>query len=90
MKFDNVQEVERSVPTHEFRDTLSARDLDAEFRLLRKLTETKEHVSNQEDIDKKVSGKLNRYAELRPCKYFKPFSNVIFKFKVKHSRVSLS
>lgn len=44
MKFENVQEVERSVPTSEFRETMKARELDAEFRLLRKLTETKEHL----------------------------------------------
>ena len=48
MKFENVQEVERSVPAHEFRMTMQARELDAEFRLLRKLTETKEHLQNQE------------------------------------------
>lgn len=46
MKFDNVQEVERSVVTSDFRETMHARELDAEFRLLRKLTETKEHLSN--------------------------------------------
>ena len=69
MKFDNVQEVERSVPANEFRETMRARELDAEFRLLRKLTETKEHLQNQEQLDKKTSGKLNRYSELRPCKF---------------------
>ena len=72
MKFENVQEVERSVPTGEFRETMKARELDAEFRLLRKLTETKEHLQNQEQLDKKTSGKLNRYSELRPCKFKYP------------------
>jgi len=47
---------------------MEARLLDAEFRLLRKLTETKEHLANQETFDKKKSGQLNRYAELKPCK----------------------
>jgi protein tyrosine phosphatase len=61
--------VERSVVTSDFRETMSARELDAEFRLLRKLTETKEHIANQETLDKKASGKLNRYAELRPFKH---------------------
>jgi len=37
--------------------------------LLRKLTETKEHLNNQEQFDKKTSTKLNRYAELRPFKH---------------------
>lgn len=48
---------------------MEARDLDAEFRLLRKLTETKEHQSNLETIEKRKSSLLNRYAELKPCKY---------------------
>lgn len=69
MKFENVREVERSVAANAFRQTMQARELDAEFRLLRKLTETKEHLNNQEQFDKKASTKLNRYAELRPCKY---------------------
>jgi hypothetical protein len=43
MKFENVQEVERSVPTSEFRETMKAREVNEEFRLIRKLTETKEH-----------------------------------------------
>ena len=68
MKFENVQEVEMSVPSNEFRMTMQARELDAEFRLLRKLTETKEHLQNQEQFDKKASSKLNRYSELKPCK----------------------
>ena len=48
---------------------MDARDLDAEFRLLRKLTETKEHLQNQEVFDKKKSSLLNRYAELKPFKH---------------------
>ena len=48
---------------------MEARDLDAEFRLLRKLTETKEHQSNLEVIEKRKSTSLNRYAELKPCKF---------------------
>ena len=87
MKFENVQEVERSVVTSDFRETMTARELDAEFRLLRKLTETKEHQQNQETLEKKASGKLNRYAELRPCKFIK-HSNLNF-LLVKHTRVRL-
>jgi len=44
------------------------RDLDTEYRLLRKLTETKEHLANQETFEK-VAAKLNRYSDLKPCKY---------------------
>lgn len=42
-KYENVAEIEKGVPLHEFQESMEARDLDAEFRLLRKLTETKEH-----------------------------------------------
>ena len=48
---------------------MEARDLDAEFRLLRKLTETKEHQNNLETIEKRKSTLLNRYAELKPFKH---------------------
>ena len=88
MKFENVQEVERSVPSNEFRMTMQARELDAEFRLLRKLTETKEHLQNQEQFDKKASSKLNRYAELKPCKCEITIHSYFF-CKVKHTRVRL-
>ena len=68
LKYENVAEIEKGVALHEFRESMEARDLDAEFRLLRKLTETKEHLLNQEVFDKKKSSLLNRYAELKPCK----------------------
>mmetsp|Transcript_23125 Transcript_23125/g.30805 ORF Transcript_23125/g.30805 Transcript_23125/m.30805 type:complete len:81 (-) Transcript_23125:1099-1341(-) len=42
-KYENVGEIEKGVPLPEFQESMEARDLDAEFRLLRKLTETKEH-----------------------------------------------
>ena len=45
------------------------RDFDQEFRLLRRLTETKEHTQNQIEIDKKKSRLLNRYSDLRPFKH---------------------
>ena len=63
-----MAEIEKGVPLHDFKESMEARDLDAEFRLLRKLTETKEHLQNQEVFDKKKSSLLNRYAELKPCK----------------------
>ena len=53
---------------NDFQDSMASRDLETEFRLLRKLTETKEHMQNQEEIDKKKSALLNRYNELKPCK----------------------
>ena len=68
LKYQNVREIEKGVPLHEFAESMEARELDAEFRLIRKLTETKEHLENQEVIEKKISGKLNRYADLKPCK----------------------
>ena len=69
LKYENVAEIEKGVPTYEFRESMDARDLDAEFRLLRKLTETKEHQLNQEVFEKKsVSALLNRYSDLKPCK----------------------
>jgi len=69
LKYSNVAEIERGVQLHEFRESMDARDLDAEFRLVRKLTETKEHLQNQEAFDKKKSSQLNRYAELKPFKH---------------------
>ena len=68
-KYENVAEIEKGVPLPEFQESMEARDLDAEFRLLRKLTETKEHQNNLETIEKRKSSILNRYAELKPCKY---------------------
>lgn len=56
---------------------MEARDLDAEFRLLRKLTETKDHLNNLETIEKRKSTLLNRYAELKPCKFLEFKFNVI-------------
>ena len=41
------------------------RDLNTEFRLLRKLTETKDHLDNQD-----TSGlNQNRYSDLKPFKH---------------------
>ncbi len=68
-KYENVGEIEKGVPLPEFQESMEARDLDAEFRLLRKLTETKEHQENLETIEKRKSSLLNRYAELKPCKW---------------------
>jgi hypothetical protein len=63
-----VREVEKGVHLAAFQESMSCRELDAEFRLLRKLTETKEHLQNQEVIEKKVQSQLNRYSDLNPCK----------------------
>jgi protein tyrosine phosphatase len=41
------------------------RDINTEFRLLRKLTETKDHLANQE----KCGSHLNRYSDLKPFKH---------------------
>jgi hypothetical protein len=50
-----VREIEKGVPLPEFHNSMMCRELDLEFRLLRKLTETKEHLDNQEVIEKKRS-----------------------------------
>jgi hypothetical protein len=34
------------VPFNEFRENVESREIDTEFSLLRKLTETKEHLEN--------------------------------------------
>ncbi len=57
------------MPLDEFNESMLARELDAEFRLIRKLTETKEHLANCEAFDKKTNALLNRYAELKPFKH---------------------
>lgn len=69
MKFTDVREIERGVKLEEFPAQAECRELDAEFRLVRKLTETKEHTQNQEGMDKAKSSVLNRYAELKPFKH---------------------
>lgn len=69
MKYANVREIEKGVALPEFYNSMMCRELDLEFRLLRKLTETKEHLDNQEVIEKKRSSQLNRYSDLRPCKF---------------------
>jgi protein tyrosine phosphatase len=48
---------------------MECRQLETEFRLVRKLTETKEHLSNFEEISKKKSGQVNRYSEIKPYKH---------------------
>ena len=63
-----MAEIEKGVPLAEFQESMESRDLDAEFRLLRKLTETKEHSNNLESLEKRKSNQLNRYTELKPCK----------------------
>jgi len=44
LKYENVKEIEKGVPLPLFEQSISLRELDQEFRLLRKLTETKEHT----------------------------------------------
>ena len=45
-KFEQVQKVEQGIRLLDFERQALVRDLNTEFRLLRKLTETKEHLSN--------------------------------------------
>lgn len=60
-----VQVIEQGIAIEDFSHQCKLRDLDTEYRLLRKLTETKEHLANQET--EKASLKLNRYSDLKPC-----------------------
>jgi hypothetical protein len=46
LKFENVREIEKGVPLDQFQASMESRDLETEFRLVRKLTETKEHTMN--------------------------------------------
>ena len=43
------------MPLGQFEQSMGLREFDAEFRLLRKLTETKEHLQQQEEMEKKRS-----------------------------------
>lgn len=61
-----MQLIEQGIALSEFAHQSKLRDLDTEYRLLRKLTETKEHLANQETFEKAAS-KLNRYSDLKPC-----------------------
>jgi len=65
----DVREIEKGVKLEDFPTSARARELDTEFRLVRKLTETKEHLQNQEAMDKAKSSLLNRYSEIRPFKH---------------------
>ena len=62
-----MQLIEQGISINEFDLQSKLRDLDTEYRLLRKLTETKEHLANQENFEK-AAAKLNRYSDLKPCK----------------------
>ena len=53
------------MPLNDFERQSTVRDLNTEFRLLRKLTETKEHLANQETC----GSHLNRYSDLKPFKH---------------------
>ena len=55
LKYENVKNIEKGVQLNHLEQSMSLREFDAEFRLLRKLTETKEHTQQQEDVDKKTS-----------------------------------
>ena len=65
-----MQLIEQGIPIDEFDHQAKLRDLDTEYRLLRKLTETKDHLSNQETFEK-ANSKLNRYSDLKPCNTYR-------------------
>eukprot|EP00347_Sterkiella_histriomuscorum_P023299 403335178 len=68
LRNEKVQLIEAGINIEAFELESQLRDLETEFRLVRKLTETKEHDSNQESIEKE-SSKLNRYQKLKPFKH---------------------
>lgn len=45
-QLNEIQQLEAGIPLHDFERQALVRDLSTEFRLLRKLTETKEHLAN--------------------------------------------
>ena len=68
-KLNEIQQLEAGIPLADFERQALVRDLQTEFRLLRKLTETKEHLSNQETHTFLNQVNLNRYADLKPFKH---------------------
>lgn len=66
-KFKEVQILEQGIPLNDFERQALVRDLNTEFRLMRKLTETKEHLANQDT----TGSKMNRYSDLKPFKHTK-------------------
>ncbi|CDW79453.1 protein tyrosine phosphatase [Stylonychia lemnae] len=68
LRNEKVQLIEAGIAIERFSLESDLRDLETEFRLVRKLTETKEHDNNQEAFEKE-SSKLNRYQKLRPFKH---------------------
>lgn len=60
LRNEKVQLIEAGIPIDKFSLESKLRDIETEFRLVRKLTETKEHDGNQEAFEKE-SAKLNRY-----------------------------
>ena len=69
LRNEKVQLIEAGILIERFGIESKLRDFETEFRLVRKLTETKEHDNNQEAFEKE-SSKLNRYQKLRPCNIY--------------------
>ena len=65
LKVKEIQMLESGIPLLDYERQALVRDLANEFRLVRKLTETKEHLANQETI----GSHLNRYSDLKPFKH---------------------
>lgn len=66
-----VQLIEQGVSINEFDLQCKLRDLASEFKLVKVLTETREHKENRERFDNAppAATKLNRYKELEPFKH---------------------
>ncbi len=46
LKYENVRDIEKGVPLNEFEESMQLRNFEHEFGLIRKLTETKQHILN--------------------------------------------
>lgn len=65
LKVKEVQMLEQGILISDFERQALVRDLANEFRLIRKLTETKEHLAGQETY----GSHFNRYTDLKPFKH---------------------
>ena len=64
-KFEALQEAEKGIPMAQFYPIMKIRDLDLEFRLLKKITETKEHAGLLCENSPETMSE-NRYPDVLP------------------------
>ena len=64
-KFEALQEAEKGIPMNQFYPYMNIRDLELEFRLLKKITETKEHAQMLCENSPETMSE-NRYPDVLP------------------------